>query len=172
MIEVYDDFFSVDIHEQVFNELSTRPWTFSGGGTKANYDTEKYGQPPLSRFWHIDFLEKEEFFNKYLFDIICQKLNKSFNYKRIYANGQTSTQDGVPHTDDGDITLLYYPNPEWKVHYAGHLIFLDGDEIIKTVSYKPNRVVLFSSKIWHCALAPSIQFKFLRMSLAYKLLLK
>ena len=173
MIEVYDDFFPVDIHHQVFKKLSQRGWTFTGGGTSTGYDTKNYGQAPLSCFWHIDDLEKEEYFSKYLFDIICQNLNKSFaGYRRIYANGQTSTQDGVPHVDDGDITLLYYPNLDWKVHYGGQLIFLDGDEIMKSVSYKPNRAVLFSSRIWHYAMAPSIQYPMLRMSLAYKLLLK
>ena len=38
-------------------------------------------------------------------------------------NGQTSGQCGTPHTDDGDLTFLYYPNLEWDVKWQGHLIF-------------------------------------------------
>jgi Rps23 Pro-64 3,4-dihydroxylase Tpa1-like proline 4-hydroxylase len=90
--------------------------------------------------------------------------------KRIYCNGQTACQSGVPHTDDGDMTFLYYPNLEWGTMWGGALLFMEDDEIIKTVSYKPNRAVVFPSNIWHCADAPNKLVTDLRISLAYKLL--
>ncbi len=111
------------------------------------------------------------FFNTYLFNIICDELDKDFSIKRIYANGQTANQCGNPHYDDGDITFLYYPNPNWKLEDQGHLIFLEGDnDVSNIVTYKSNRAILFPSGIKHYSDAPHRLFSGLRISLAYKLL--
>ena len=98
----------------------------------------------------------------------------------------------MPHDDDGDFTFLYYPNPEWKVHWHGHLHFLnkvgpeeynngwsewkkfsykweESDEIQNTITYKPNRAVIFPGKLIHYAEAPHRYYSGLRVSLAYKL---
>ena len=155
-IEVFDHFFNEDIRKEIFNLLQRPKWSLTGGSS-------------FQKFWHIDGLEEESFFNTYLFNIICEKLGRSFKYLRIYANGQTAGQSGTPHTDDGDFTFIYYPNPEWKIEYQGHLMFLEGNEIFKTVSYKPNRALIFPAKIKHCAAAPNTLYRDLRISLAYKL---
>ena len=117
----------------------------------------------------MDGLEEEEYFNTFLFEKICKKLGRSFNYLRIYANGQTAGQCGTPHTDDGELTFLYYPNKEWRTEYQGHLMFLEGNEIVKTVIYKPIRAVLFPAIMEHYADAPNTYYPDLRISLAYKL---
>ena len=96
---------------------------------------------------------------------------KDFCIKRIYANGQTANQCGNPHYDDGDMTFIYYPNPDWKLEDQGHLIFLKSDdEVSNVVTYKSNRAILFSSSIKHYSDAPHRLFSGLRISLAYKLL--
>ena len=157
-IGIYDDFFSEEIHKEIYNMLiHSNQWSFAGGEFP-------------NRFWHIDGLEQNQFFRSYLFKIICDKLDKSFDVKRIYCNGQTACQSGAPHTDDGDITFLYYPNLEWEVGFGGELFFIEDDEIIKTVSYKPNRAVIFPAKIIHYAGAPHRFVPDLRISLAYKFL--
>ena len=122
-------------------------------------------------FWHYDNLEKQEYFNKFLYELICKKLNRKFKgIKRIYANGQTAGQCGTPHYDDADLTFLYYPAPEWDITWQGHLIFLnkkkEGDTV---VLHKPNRSVLLSGDQKHYASAPTRFFNGLRISLAYKL---
>ncbi len=155
-IEVFDNFFSKDIKLEIFNLLQRPKWSFTGGGQ-------------YNKFWHMEGLENEEYFTSFIFDQICEKLGRSFKYLRIYANGQTAGQCGVPHTDDGEFTFLYYPNLEWRTEYQGHLMFLDNKEIFKTVIYKPNRAVLFPAKIKHYADAPARLFSGLRISLAYKL---
>ena len=109
---------------------------------------------------------------------------KNYCVSRIYANGQTAGQCGSAHPDDGDLTFLYYPNPEWNYEWQGHLIFMENEsnklpegnnfvnpnmETSRIVSYKPNRAVLFPGSIWHYADAPSRFFNGLRISLAYKL---
>ena len=161
-ISVYDDFFTIDIQKEIFQKLLTSGWSYTGGGGM--------GDDKLSRFWHVDGLENDDYFSSYLYDIICKKLNMNFSgFSRIYANGQTACQYGVPHIDDGDVTFIYYPNLEWKLIWQSGLFFIKNNEIIKTVSYKPNRVVLFPAKIMHYADAPSRFFNGLRISLAYKL---
>ena len=160
MVEIYDDFFTEEIHLEIFNRLRTPRWGLSGG-------TER--KPEI--FWHFDGLEKENYFSEFLYNLICEKLNRKFSgFKRIYANGQTAGQCGTPHRDDGDLTFLYYPADMWDVKWQGHLIFLDengeGDRI---VIHKPNRAILFDGKQKHYADAPSRFFNGLRISLAYKL---
>ena len=161
MIEFYDNFFPQEIHLEILNRLNQPRWGISGGTDR---------KPEI--FWHLDFLEKEDYFNDYIFNLICKKLNRRFRgVKRIYANGQTAGQCGTPHIDDGDLTFLYYPLTEWEIKWQGHLIFLDEkDEGDKIVFYKPNRAVLFDGKQKHYADAPSRFYNDLRISLAYKLI--
>jgi len=180
-IEVYDNFFTKEEHKKIWELLNKPKWSLTGGGN---------GVKDAQKFWHIDGLETEHYFSTYLYNKICSKVNKKFRgFSRIYANGQTGGQSGSPHFDDGDITFLYYPNLEWQVQWGGHFIILDtpnkldrygkpqtslfnpspNDEIEEIVTYKPNRAVLFPATLWHYATAPHINFKGLRISLAYKL---
>tara|TARA_B100000965_G_C19040014_1_gene519036 strand:- start:9 stop:503 length:495 start_codon:yes stop_codon:yes gene_type:complete len=161
MIEVYDDFFENEIQEEILNRLTEPHWGISGG---------THTKPEI--FWHYEGLENEEYFSEYLYKKICNKLDTEFKgFERIYANGQTAGQCGTPHYDDGDLTFLYYPLPNWDLNWQGHLIFFDdgNDEVSTIVQYKPNRAVLFSADMWHYADAPSRFYNGLRISLAYKL---
>ena len=103
MIEIYDNFFYEEIRKEIYDKLMEPHWHLKGG----------YGK---DLFWHYDNLENQEYFNKFLYELICKKLNRKFKgIKRIYANGQTAGQCGAPHFDDGDLTFLYYPAPEWHI---------------------------------------------------------
>ena len=154
MIEVYDNFFPKEIHEEVFEKLMEPGWRFRGGSLR-------------NTFWHHDGLEQQDYFADFLYRTICEKLNKTFkSVKRIYANGQTACQCGNPHRDDGDLTFLYYPSLVWDIKWQGHLIFPESERVI---FHKPNRAVLFTGKQLHYADAPSRFFNGLRISLAYKL---
>ena len=157
-LKIIDNFFSENIRREIYDLLRYGSnWSFTGGREDR-------------RLWHVDRLEEDIFFNTYLFNIICDELNKDFSIKRIYANGQTANQCGNPHYDDGDMTFIYYPNPDWKLEDQGHLIFLKSDdEVSNVVTYKSNRAILFPSSIKHYSDAPHRLFSGLRISLAYKL---
>ena len=158
-IRVYDNFFSIDLQKEIYEKILNSGWNYSGGSGEYR-----------SRFWHVDGLDKQEYFSDYLYKLICKTLDMKFGgFNRIYANGQTACQNGTPHTDDGDMTFLYYPNLEWNLTWDGNLFFCDKDQIFQTVVYKPNRAVLFHSNIIHYAGAPSRFYDGLRISLAYKL---
>ena len=157
-LKIIDNFFSENIRKEIYDLLRYGSnWSFTGGREDR-------------RLWHVDRLEEDIFFNTYLFNIICDELDKDFSIKRIYANGQTANQCGNPHYDDGDMTFIYYPNPDWKLEDQGHLIFLKSDdEVSNVVTYKSNRAILFPSSIKHYSDAPHRLFSGLRISLAYKL---
>ena len=182
VIDVYDNFFSKSDRNKIIEELSKPKWNFSGG-------------TPTNRLWHMDNLELDNYFSNNLKNIILEKLNlDDVECLRIYANGQTSGQSGYPHTDDGHFTFLYFPN-EWQIDWEGHLYFINRsgpeyeptkewlkwnvdpnnlkiDEIVKVITYKPNRAVLFSANILHYAGAPHRLYNGLRTSLAYKFVKK
>ena len=177
-IKIFDDFFSKEVHSEIWEYLHpTRPvWSMTGGSH----------MPNCVKFWHIDGLEKDEYFSNFIFKKIINKLGdeyKDYGFVRIYANGQTAGQSGNVHPDDGDVTFLYYPTTKWIYQWAGELIFCDCpdpkmicqdlDENIvesqKIVRVRPNRAVLFPAKILHHANAPSRYFNGLRVSLAYTL---
>ena len=157
-VNIHDNFFSENIRGEIYDFLINKPtWSFNGG-------------KETDRIWHVDDLEKNTYFSDYIFNIICEKLNRNFLVKRIYANGQTANMCGTPHQDDGDLTFLYYPNPFWDVKDQGHLVFLSSDtEVDKIVTYKPNRAVTFPASAIHYGDAPHRKFNGLRISLAYKL---
>ena len=182
VIDVYDNFFSKSDRNKIIEELSKPKWNFSGG-------------TPTNRLWHMDNLELDNYFSNNLKNIILEKLNlDDVECLRIYANGQTSGQSGYPHTDDGHFTFLYFPN-DWQIDWEGHLHFINRsgpeyeptkewlkwnvdpinlktDEIVKVITYKPNRAVLFSANILHYAGAPHRLYNGLRTSLAYKFVKK
>jgi hypothetical protein len=156
-IKIFDNFLNYIDHEKVLNYMSRPCWSFDGGGD-------------FSRFWHMNGLENEPLFSEYLFSKICRKLNLKLKIVRTYANGQTACQSGVPHTDDGDITFLYYPTQNWEVWMGGSLNFLDSKfEIIRSIQYKENRGLCFPANTMHYAGAPERRFNGLRISIAWKL---
>tara|TARA_R100000742_G_C4224568_1_gene47497 strand:- start:75 stop:614 length:540 start_codon:yes stop_codon:yes gene_type:complete len=173
-ILVYNNFFGKEIQNDIWERMMRPKWSLTGGN--------KY-----NRFWHMDGLEIEEYFNEYLYRIICKKLDREFSgVGRIYANGQTAGQWGNPHVDDGDMTFLYFANPEWDISLMGNFMMInrgldrekgerfecnpDEDEIVKIVTFKSDRAVLFPGNIVHFAEAPHGKFfNGLRVSLAYKL---
>ena len=67
----------------------------------------------------------------------------SLRVRRQYANGHTYGLGGRPHQDDGEFTLLYYPNPEWKDGWDGETVF-----------YRPVRRDLFA----RCGRVPIVCF--------------
>ena len=166
MIKIYDDFFSED-ENIIINNLLERPrWSFAGGGPEIDSRGNRIAPVP-SYFWHMNNLEEEHYF-LFLYDNVIKKLElENASLVRCYANGQTAGQSGIPHTDDGDLTILYYPTP-WEHFLGGHLNFIKDGDIEKVVEYKQNRLVSFPAKMRHYASPPERHYAGLRTSLAFK----
>ena len=171
---IYDNFFPPE-EIKTINEYLTRPkWSFNGGGSYSKDDGF------TSHFWHMDGLEKEDYFGKTLWEFVrkqCFGFDEKYlltntGYKnvelvRCYANGQTASQHGVPHTDDGDITVLFFPN-QWNHYWGGHLHLTPNNEVDRIIEYKYNRLVVFDANVEHYSTAPVLSYGGLRMSLAWK----
>lgn len=140
----------------------------------------KYGshtdpQSPGIPFWHMDLTgltPADEFWQ--LHQAACEKrVGHGLRVVRQYANGHTFGQGGRPHVDDrreGCFTLLYYPMLQWQHEWDGETVFFNADgEIVQAVHPRPNRAVLFDSRIIHAGRAPSRSCTTLRVTVAYKL---
>ena len=58
-IKIFDDFFSKEVHSEIWEYLHpTRPvWSMTGGSH----------MPNCVKFWHIDGLERDEYFSNFIF---------------------------------------------------------------------------------------------------------
>ena len=159
-IKVVDNFLTNKELEIVRSKLNEPKWSFTGGGV------DDINQSLTSKFWHMNQLDN--YFSKDIFKKISDHFNIKGNLLRSYANGQTAGQSGVPHFDDGDTTFLLFTE-KWFHHWGGNLFFSTKDEVIKVITYKQNRGVLFPSKILHYAGAPDKTYDGLRISVAWKI---
>jgi hypothetical protein len=97
-----------------------------------------------------------------------EKFNQS-EILRIYVNGQSFTQHGEFHVDDGERTYLIGMSEKINVDSGGATEFLIDEEGQTTISAYPlyNRMISFPADIKHRAL-PSFNLGMFRMTLAIK----
>ena len=96
----------------------------------------------------------------------------------VYANGQVSSQDGPIHRDNAPDapgrTVMIFCSEYWATCWGGELMFYDADKklLVASVQPKPKRVVIFNGELPHAARAPAVSCNRLRMSIAFKTLIK
>jgi len=95
----------------------------------------------------------------------------------VYANGQTFGQDTIIHRDNkthSGLTVIVFGNEYWPTSWGGELVFYDDTKqnIIKAVLPKSRRVVIFDGRIPHAARSPSVKCDQVRMTLAFKTVIK
>lgn len=161
LVSVYEGVLTPAQVETCVRKLMRPRWGFDGGGS-------------VSRFWHMEALEDDPFFAGPFLDRVRELAGRPLPHVyRIYANGQTAVQKGVPHRDGeqpGAFTFLYCSNPEWDPSLAGGTLFYDDDmEIIRGVAYVPNRGFLFPAHVIHAAEAPARHYQGLRTTVAFHL---
>ena len=165
LLEVIDDFAPAELFAEANKLSDAKGWYFGHGSLDGDQ----------ARFWKMD-LE-----GIVVFDSIwretrqrCETLaGVQLKVIRQYANGHTYGLGGKPHVDvsrAGSYTLLYYPMAEWKDGWEGETLFYDEfGEVASVVRPKPNRAVLFDSRILHVGRAPARACQDLRVTVAYKL---
>jgi len=162
LLEILDDLVPAELHAAAWKRCAGAGWYFGHGSNAGDG----------SAFWKMD-LESDP-----AFDAIwesarerCEALaGTRLRVRRQYANGHTYGLGGRPHQDDGQFTLLYYPNPEWKDGWDGETVFYDpSGEISFAVRLRPNRFVFFDASTLHAGRAPSRACPVLRVTVAYKL---
>jgi len=165
LLEVMDDVVPATLFAEACKIGRAKGWYYGHGSREGDW----------GRFWKMD-LEGVA-----VFDTIWENLREPCQQRtgaplRVlsqYANGHTYGLGGRPHLDDqrpGSYTLLYYPMSEWQDGWDGETVFYDEQgEISLSVRPRPNRAILFDSRILHAGRAPSRECPALRVTVAYKL---
>lgn len=178
MIEVYDNVVSVEDQNKIENIFTSTefPWFFSNGtveekaaGYKDTLDSDYPNIKEYVQFTH-GFYRQEPFFVspeykeiKFLFDnFVKSTATKVNDLLRIKANLQTqcnfSTSDfyNTPHRDQpmDHTVVIYYVNDS-----DGDTLIFDDKQIIKRISPKKGRFVMFNGKYFHAGRHPIISEK-------------
>lgn len=148
-----DNFLEKDLIESLHNKLTDQycPWILH------------YTRPESENtFWHCPLDDSSIFKNEvdYLKTIIKQPVI------RIYANGQTYSQHGDFHHDDGQETILIGINKNFDSSHGGGTEFLIQNNCSYVVYPLYNRGIIFNAQIQHRAL-PTMS-KIFRITLAIK----
>ena len=166
----YDNFFSKEDYGKILDHVYDAKWGFGHGSYPQSDSRSKYAFP----FWAMGF-EENSFFTEYLLNIIEEKTNQKYELSDVYANGHTFGTKGSLHQDWYDErgrTFLFYANEMWHVDWGGKTIFDFGNGEYYFHMPKPNSAILFPGMINHFAEGPSRSFPGLRITIAWKLLLK
>jgi len=165
IIQVLDNVFTPELCQRAIEVVARPRWYFGhssvGGGEPAFWKMDLDGDADVDALWAAARSRCEEI------------AGTSLRVLRQYANGHTYGLGGRTHVDDpakGHYTLLYYPLAQWQPAWGGETVFHRPDgEIALAVLPKPNRAVLFDSRIPHEGRAPSRDYGGLRVTLAFKL---
>jgi SM-20-related protein len=136
-------------HRSIWNDKSNMPELQEG---------EMIGHPNISLLW--------EEASRALLD----RFGFAFLPVRAYANAHTYGVDGAMHTDDGDITVIYYSSPNWKIEWEGGTALYNeaADDCIKYCSYKFNRLFAFPAAINHKPMPVTKECKDIRTVIVFK----
>ena len=168
-ITQYNDFFSFNEVRKIESKLEEPKWRFGHGSHVDQYNRSK-GIP----FWRMDLLE-DSYFSDYLLNIIREKTQQYYDLYDVYANGHTFGTQGEFHVDwyeSNGRTLIYYANPKWRPEWGGKTIFLHKDKELEYINPIPNSAILFPGEIPHMAESTTRLFTDLRVTIAWKLILK
>jgi hypothetical protein len=164
-----DSFLTEDELKQTIIEFEQGKWDLHAG----ELELRNTHRIPIRTFWY-----KQLDHGGYIETILKKKIETILKCKietiRIYGNGQTHSQTAWVHTDDSTNdgntygSLVYYLHKNWQPHLGGHLIFVEGNEVVKSIFPKSNSAVIFNSIMNHCALEPTVYCLDMRTSIALK----
>lgn len=171
-IRTVDNFLTKDEMKMLEEYFDDHVWRW---GHRSHPKVKKNG--PISKWFYVTFDDKP-YFTEYLKEKIESITGMEFELHRVYANGQTISNDGDWHRDviddeknDVFVTAILYVSDitlDNVDEVRGYTYFrLPNDDIV-TIEPIKNRLVLFNSRVPHRGCAPSIP-GFLRISLAWKL---
>jgi len=168
MVQTFNDVFDKQTLKLVLDTVNSDNWYFGHGSFDPG--DPRRGYP----FWRMD-LKQYEFFSTYLLNIIQEKTQQEYELYDVYANGHTFGTAGDLHVDwydDRGRTFLFYAIDDWKLQWGGKTVFELGDGEYHYQLPKPNTAVLFPGKMRHAAEPVTRSFAGLRITIAWKLLVK
>ncbi len=159
-LTVFDDAFKQEEWDYILEYCEGCGYTW---GERDNSGTIPSGMVHnVSSFDEIHENEDEDLDAQKLYDMLIAKvdqavgeeLSSKLSVYRVYINCFAPGEMPCFHQDseeDPGITFLYYPQKEeWKLDDCGETQFyIDGN--ISAIIPKPNRLVGFDPRLWHCA---------------------
>jgi hypothetical protein len=152
-IDNFTNFEDMSLFHKIYCEEGAINWRYKNTGLSKKYGIDSFcAGLPEETIKTIPFIKSTQ--EK------IEKIMISFNNKlqKIHFNGHSPGQDGTLHTDHnkGSLTALLFTNPEWINWWGGEFLLYDskGEEVIDACSYKPNRLVIFSSHLPHRGIGP------------------
>jgi hypothetical protein len=173
VIEVHDDLLEPHVAELISAEMKNLKWNY--------YYNSTIKVPGYH--WHIFCGDSPEqvIENGYeifipIWEAAKHKLNLEERFfisgwKRLYANAHTFGVEPNIHQDDGDFTMIYYPQLDWDIKYGGGTFVYkeDGKTVDRIAEYKGNRVLLFDAYLPHQAQPVAKNCQKLRTCIVFKL---
>lgn len=169
-IKQYNDVFSKSDYVKILHKVHESKWKFGHGSYHPSDPNFGKGYP----FWVMG-LEDDSFFTDHLLNIIKEKTEQDYELYDVYANGHTFGTSGSFHEDwhdDRGRTFLFYANDRWSLNWGGKTAFNFGNDDFYFHVPKPNTAILFPGLIPHAAEGTSRNFVGLRITIAWKLVLK
>jgi SM-20-related protein len=174
-IDIIDDFFQNDMYDDLLSFLHSAPMHY---GSKSHDDTDPHGHW-VTVFSGADRYNKEDITENlpYQLRLVWSQVQSIMHDKQLiscYMNGHTYGTEGYFHRDfneDGRSTaVVYLVKDQWIPDHGGETVFLDDDtkEIKASILPKRNRVVIFPSRLYHCARGVTRKFNGIRRTLMFK----
>ena len=164
-IQQYDHPFDGKDVKNILYDVAGCGWKFGHG---SNFDKVVFP------FWIMQ-LKDNPFYSDYLLNIIQEKTQQEYELYDVYANGHTFGQMGDFHVDWHDSrgrTFLYYVNNDWRPEWGGKTIFKMNKNECFYQPFTPDSAILFPGEIPHMSEGVSRLFIGLRVTIAWKLVLK
>lgn len=151
MIEVIDNFFSKDIHNNLWSYCNRASYKVGERDNAHNIPTGGVFEIVKNSNLFV-FLDKE-------LKIRFKKL-EHLECSRAYINCFSPNENPYFHTDgDKGYTCLFYPNLEFELDEGGETQFLINNKI-EGILPIPNRMVLFDASLQHKATSFRSQHRF------------
>jgi Rps23 Pro-64 3,4-dihydroxylase Tpa1-like proline 4-hydroxylase len=148
MINYYDNFLESHIAQLIDMQMKEVSW-------KYDYDSKPNG---TQKHWHIFCGHNMDECNQNGYEFIVpiwEKIKNVVNVEleRVYLNAHTFGIEPHIHTDDGDITMIYYPRLDWKIEWGGGTAIYNDKvtEIDRHLVNKGNRLIMFDAHLPHQA---------------------
>jgi hypothetical protein len=158
-IEIFDNVFTFEEILKMFIEIRNFPYiatNFSDG-----FRSHIYGEKHKLKYVFESRDQAVNFGVATRLNQIKPGFASDYIIHRQYVNLGTTSDFDTVHIDDNHLekpkTALYYPHPDWNIHWGGHTFFFDDavENIVYTVAYRPGRLVLFDGGIPHCGSPPN-----------------
>ena len=182
-----DNFIDEDLNTKIEAFFENVEWKY---GEKSITSMMKEALPHWSKYFYMDKTRNgvkmddvvfedpciQQLYEKIEIHITESNVGMEAKLLRCYANGHTFGNDANIHYDDSrddTLTYIFYPLKTWNVDWGGETIFWDrtNREIIESVIPKSNRMLIFSSKLWHGARPVSRYCNILRITFMFKFIL-